>query len=131
MIQIKNRWGGGNVIIELDIDDLHDADLHDADLYGADLRGADLYGADLYDADLYDADLRGANLHDANLIIITSEYYTAYVQKDKTRIGCKYYKNTEWKKFTYKQIEDMAGDAKVYWKKYKKLVFSAMDILKD
>ena len=71
MIQIRNRFSG-EIIFELDAEnlcdaDLRDADLRDADLRGADLRGADLRGANLRDADLSYANLRCADLRDANL----------------------------------------------------------------
>jgi len=116
--------------------DLYGADLYGADLRGADLRGANLRGADLYGANLRGADLRGADLREADLrgadfIQINLPYYQVVVQKEHTRIGCKYYSNVEWKNFSDVDIKKMATDAFVFWSQFKQLIFTAMDSLQD
>ena len=100
-----------------------------ADLRWANLRGAYLSGADLSGADLYGADLCGVNLSGANLSVFQSESYTAYVQKESTRIGCRYYSNNEWRNFTDEQISEMDCNALEYWNNNKEIIFAIMDSL--
>ena len=100
-----------------------------ADLCWADLRDADLRGADLRWADLRRADLRDANLRGADLIVLTLPFYTAYVHKEHTRIGCKYYSNAEWRSFDDSVIKAMDFNALEFWNTYKEIIFNAMDIL--
>ena len=109
---------------------LRGANLEDANLRGADLRGADLEDANLRGADLIGANLRGADLRGADLKVYQSGKYTAYIQKERTRIGCKYYSNEEWKKFTDDQINNMDAGALDYWNNNKAVIFSIMDSLK-
>jgi hypothetical protein len=118
---------------------LRDADLRDADLRGADLSGANLSGANLRGANLRGAHLSGANLRgahlryadlsDADLIVIQLPHWTAFVQKTQTRIGCKYYTNTDWRIFSDDEISAMDSNALDFWNSYKTLIFSAMDSL--
>ena len=134
--------------------DLSDANLSDASLSGADLRRANLSGANLIganlrranliDANLIDADLRranlsgadlrradlsGANLIDANLLVLILPCYTAYVQKETTRIGCQNHSNSDWLAFDDERISKMAGNALTFWKKFKPLIQQAMETL--
>jgi len=113
---------------------LRGADLRGAELRGANLRGADLRGAELRGANLIDADLRGANLIDADLrgaelIQIKLPYYQVIVQKTHTRIGCKYYKNSDWREFTDDEINSMDRNALEFWNSFKNIIFEAMDAL--
>ena len=115
--------------------DLRYANLRGADLSHADLRYADLSHADLRYADLRDANLSGANLSgadlcEADLKVYQSGKYTAYIQKERTRIGCKYYSNEAWKNFTDDQINNMDTGALDYWNNNKAVIFSIMDSLK-
>jgi len=110
--------------------DLRGADLSWADLSWANLRGADLRGADLRGANLRGADLRGADLRGANLIVLQLPFYTAYVQKTHTRIGCKYYSNDEWKSFSDEEISKMDSNALEFWDTYKTVIFAAIDSIK-
>ena len=66
MVTIKNRFSG-DIILELDVDDLSGSDLRGADLSGSNLSDSDLSGSDLRGADLSGADLRGSNLRGADL----------------------------------------------------------------
>jgi uncharacterized protein YjbI with pentapeptide repeats len=109
--------------------DLKRADLKRADLKRADLRDADLVGADLRDANLRGADLRDADLVGAGLIVINLPFYTTWVQKEHTAIGCKYYSNSEWKNFTDNEIVEMDVNALEFWRLYKNVIFAAMDSL--
>jgi len=144
-MQIINRWNlkvifecKKETIKEADLRgaDLREADLRGADLRGADLRGADLRGADLREADLRGADLRGADLREADLrgadlLQMNLPYYQVVVQKEHTRIGCRYYSNTEWRDFSDVDIKKMDSDALVFWSQFKQLIFTAMDSLQD
>ena len=103
------------------------ANLTGVNLTRANLTRANLTGADLTGVNLTRADLTDANLTRANLIVLNLPFYTAYVQKENTRIGCKYYKNYMWRDFTDKQISEMDDDALDFWTKYKGLIFAAMD----
>ena len=109
---------------------LSHTDLRYAKLRDADLSGANLSDANLSGANLRDAKLRGADLSGADLKVYQSGKYTAYIQKERTRIGCKYYSNEEWKKFTDDQISNMDVGAVDYWNNNKAVIFSIMDSLK-
>jgi uncharacterized protein YjbI with pentapeptide repeats len=102
-----------------------------ADLRGADLRGANLRGAILTGANLRGANLRGAILTGANLRVFQAGRYTAYVQKDTTRIGCQNHTNEAWKSFADNEIADMAPDALDWWDENKTIVFAVMDSLNN
>jgi len=119
--------------------DLREANLQEADLQGADLRGADLrwailrrvdlQEADLRRVDLQEADSRGAKLQGANLLVLTLPFYTAYVQKEYTRIGCEYFSNEQWCNFDDETISKMDKNALEFWNSYKSVIFSAMESL--
>ena len=118
--------------------DLRDADLRSANLryanlkYAnlryANLRYANLRDANLRYADLMDANLRGANLRDANLMganlmgadmcVIQTGPYTAYIGPEKTLIGCKFYDNADWLKWTTEDVAHMDVHAKEYWDRW-------------
>jgi len=106
--------------------DLSEADLRGADLRGANLRWANLSEADLREADLSEADLSGANLCGADLVVIQAGIYMAFVQPDKTRIGCEYHSNADWRKWTPDDVAHMAGDAREWWTQYKPVIIAAM-----
>ena len=108
---------------------LIDANLIDADLIDANLIDADLRRANLSGADLRRADLSGANLIDANLLVLILPCYTAYVQKETTRIGCQNHSNSDWLAFDDERISKMAGNALTFWKKFKPLIQQAMETL--
>lgn len=114
------------------------ADLWDANLWGADLRDANLRDADLRDADLRGADLRGANLRGANitktgLVIFHCDMWTAYIQKENIRIGCKYYTTEQWRNFTDMEISKMSQlpSALNWWKKNKSIIFMMVDSIES
>lgn len=107
--------------------DLSDADLRDADLRGANLSGANLSDADLSDANLSDANLSGANLSDANLsganlITLQMDLWTAYITTNHIRIGCQSHTLSEWENFTDKDISCMHPKALDYWTKNKEII---------
>ena len=77
------------------------------------------------------ADLRYANLRDANLIQITLPYFQVIVQKEHTRIGCKYFTNVEWQNFNDDEISKMDTNALEFWNSFKQIIFSAIDSLQD
>ena len=106
--------------------DLRGANLRWADLRGADLCRADLSWADLSEADLREADLRWADLREADLVVIQAGQYAAYVQPYKTRIGCEYHNNADWRKWTPDDVAHMAGDAREWWAQYKSVIVAAM-----
>ena len=111
------------------------ANLKGADLRGANLRGADLSYADLSyvnlrGADLSYADLSYADLRGADLIVLSLDNYTAYVQRDYTRIGCEYHANDDWLKWEPKDVENMANDASDWWVKHKKIIVTAIELLR-
>jgi len=106
--------------------DLREADLCRADLSEADLSGTNLRGADLSEADLREADLRWADLREADLVVIQAGQYAAYVQPYKTRIGCEYHNNADWRKWTPDDVAHMAGDAREWWAQYKSVIVAAM-----
>ncbi len=108
--------------------DLYGANLRGADLSGADLRGSNLYGSNLYGANLYGADLRGSNLRGADLSgadlrVYQADKWTAYIQREHIRIGCKYFTVDDWKNFTDEEISKMDLNALEYWNKNKKIIF--------
>lgn len=105
------------------------ANLSEADLRGADLSEADLSGANLSGANLLGANLREANLREANLIVLHLPFYTAYIQRDNTRIGCKYRSNQEWARLSDEEIAKMDSNALEFWTAYKSIIFAAMDSL--
>ena len=123
--------------------DLRGADLCDTNLRGADLSGADLRGADLCDtnlrgADLSGADLSGADLCDTNitntkLLIFHCDMWTAYVQKDKIRIGCQYHTTERWRNFTNDEIQKMSKkpSALDWWNKNKSIIFMMADSIES
>ena len=117
--------------------DLHSADLHSADLSAVDLHYANLRYANLSSANLSSADLRytnlrysdlsAANLNHADLsavdlVVILLPTWTVYVQSEYTRIGCKYFKNSEWLSFTNEEIAGMDTGALEWWNKYKPII---------
>ena len=107
--------------------DLSHADLRDADLRGADLSHADLSHADLLGADLRDADLRGANLcnadlRGANLITLQMDLWTAYITTNHIIIGCQSHTLSEWENFTDEEISSMHPQALYYWTKNKEII---------
>ena len=119
----------GELILEIESENLRGANLRGADLRGADLRGADLRGANLRDADLSGADLSGAdlryaNLRDANLIILRVDLWTAYITTNHIRIGCQSHTLSEWENFTYEEISSMHHEALDYWTKNKEIIIS-------
>ena len=86
--------------------------------------------ANLRDADLSNADLRGANLRYADLIVLSLDNYTAYVQRDNTRIGCEYHANNDWLKWEPDDVENMASDASDWWEKHKPIIVKAIEIIR-
>ena len=100
-----------------------------ADLRRADLNGFDLRGVNLSGADLSKVDLRGANLKGADLIVLHLPLYIAYIQRDGTRIGCKYLSNKEWASLSDVEIAEMDSNALESWTAYKSIIFAAMDTL--
>jgi len=100
-----------------------------ADLREADLQEADLLKANLREADLRWADLREADLREAELIILQLPYFTVYVQKTHTRIGCKYFKNSVWLDFTDEEINAFDVNFLSFWTKYKPLIEAAINSL--
>lgn len=109
--------------------DLRWANLSEADLIGADLIGANLIGANLIGTDLSEANINGASLRGTNLIVLHFPFYTAYIQRDNTRIGCKYLSNKEWVSLSDEEIEKMDSNALESWTAYKSIIFAAMDTL--
>ena len=105
------------------------ADLSYADLRYADLRSADLRSSDLHSADLRYADLHSADLRYADLVVILLPIWTVYVQCEYTRIGCKYFKNSEWLSFTDEEIAGMDTGALEWWNKYKPIIEAAIKSL--
>lgn len=82
-------------------------------------------------ADLSWANISSANLSVADLIVIHLPFYTAYIQKTHTRIGCKYFTNEKWLTFTNEEIETMDSNALEFWNQFKKLIKSAIESLND
>ena len=109
--------------------DLNHADLSYANLSSANLNHADLYSANLNHADLSYADLSAANLNYADLVVILLPIWTVYVQSEYTRIGCKYFKNSEWLSFTDEEIAGMDNQALEWWNKYKPIIEAAIKSL--
>ena len=100
-------------------------------LRGADLGGADLIGADLGGADLGGADLRWADLGGAKGILhIQFEGYDLWVQKDKTKIGCKTFTNEKWLSVTKSEVKKNTNqlEADIWWK-YKKCIELGIELL--
>ena len=110
---------------------MRSANLRYANLSSADLSYANLSSADLSYANLRYADLRSANLSYANLIVLTLPFYTAYVQKFHTRIGCEYRTNKQWKACSDKTIVKMDSNALEFWNHHKQIIFAAMDSLQE
>ena len=129
---IRNKLTQGIICEVENIDGfygLSDANLSGADLSGANLSGANLTCADLTSADLSYADLTCADLTSADL---TRAYLTkyhdgkwsAYIQIDNIRIGCKYFTVTEWRNFTNDDIKAMDKNALEYWERNKAIIFA-------
>ena len=95
MLRIFNL--NGDLLLEVDADNLSYADLSGADLRGADLRGA-------------------------NLVVITWEHWTTYITKGQIRIGCQFHDLDVWKNFTDDEISEMDSRALDFWKQNKDLI---------
>ena len=78
--------------------------------------------ANLSYANLSSADLSATNLRYADLVVILLPLWTVYVQSEYTRIGCKYFKNSEWLSFTDEEIAGMDSQALEWWNKYKPII---------
>jgi hypothetical protein len=87
--------------------------------------------ANLGDANLHDADLFGANLSDTNLIIVQTNIWTCYVQKEQIRIGCQVFTIDEWLEFSDEEISKMDSKALAWWKIWKPILLSIVDTLRD
>ena len=91
MIQIRDIHG--NLIREIDSEDLTWFKFDGMDLHEADLRGADLSYSTFWGANLEGADLRGANLSEAYL---TDEQRWSIIWDEKTRFKDDSYKHPCW-----------------------------------
>ena len=120
MLRILNL--NGDLLLEVDADNLSGADLSCADLSGADLSCADLSDANLRDANLRDADLSCADLRDADLIVITWSHWTTYITKGHIRIGCQSHTLVKWRNFSDDEISEMDTRALDFWKQNKDLI---------
>ena len=117
ILEKHKKWlsGEGGERANLSSANLSSANLSSANLSSANLSSANLSYADLNSANLSYANLSYADLSYANLKVYQSQDYTAYIQKEFTRIGCQYHKNSKWLKFKDEEIYKMASDAKEYW----------------
>ena len=77
MVQIRHKRTG-QVLMQVEAENLVRADLRKASLQGADLCGADLRGADLAGPNLKSANLRGARLQNANLRHVRYDHTTRW-----------------------------------------------------
>lgn len=81
-------------------------------------KKADLSNANLRSANLRSANLSGADLSGADLLVIHINQYTAYVQKDYTRIGCQFHSNEDWLSFSSREVGHFSREAVQKWEKY-------------
>ena len=160
MIEIKHKITG-EVLAQVDVDNLlaanlsganlRDADLRGSDLSGSNLRGsdlrradlrwadlrwadlseADMSGANLRDADLRGSDLRRADLRWADLIVISIGKYQAYIQSGKTRIGCECHSSDDWLSWSPGDVAHMDKGAREYWEEAGPLVKAAIMTLRN
>lgn len=99
--------------------DFRKADLGGADFRWADCRKADFREADFREADLCGADFREADLSGAGLIILQTDIWTCYIQKESIRIGCQYHAANDWFSFSDDKINEMDRRALAWWKRWK------------
>jgi len=109
--------------------DLSYANLSAANLSSADLSAANLNHADLSAVNLNHVKLSAANLSYADLVVILLPTWTVYVQSEYTRIGCKYFKNSEWLSFTDEEIAGMDNQALEWCTAYRPLIEAAIKSL--
>ena len=120
--EIKNRFTGAVIVPAGKYASTREA----VEKNWTNLSGANLSEANLSEADLREADLRWADLREADLVVIQAGQYAAYVQPYKTRIGCEYHNNADWRKWTPDDVAHMAGDAREWWTQYKPVIIAAM-----
>ena len=84
-------------------------------------------------ADLSGADLCDTNITNTKLLIFHCDMWTAYVQKDKIRIGCQYHTTERWRNFTNDEIQKMSKkpSALDWWNKNKSIIFMMADSIES
>jgi hypothetical protein len=117
---------------------LSDVDLSDANLRYVNLRYANLSDANLSDANLKNADLRYANLRNVDLDgcvgngreiqSIQTPKYLINITKDDIQIGCKRHTIKAWLSFSDDVIQDMDRGALDWWKMYKPILTSLLNV---
>ena len=117
---------------------LSNADLINADLSGANLRYANLSNAILSYVDLSDANLKNANLNDVvlegcvgngrEIQSIQTPKYLINITKDYIQIGCERHTIEAWLSFSDNAIQDMDVGALDWWKQYKPILTSLLNV---
>jgi uncharacterized protein YjbI with pentapeptide repeats len=113
---------------------LYEANLSRADLHGANLRRsilrkANLCSANLYEADLYEANLSEANLSEANITLASLPEnfpvarldfggWSIFITSTHTTIGCQKHPNSDWLKWSPKDVDGFSSSAKRFWKQH-------------
>ena len=114
--------------------DLLGANLSGANLSDADLSGANLSSADLSCANLLRADISGANLryitsgNCIQIITIKDPTYKISDTEEHMAIGCQQQTIKQWFKITVEEISKMDERALEWWRKWKRILRSIMDI---
>jgi len=130
-IEIKSRWSGKVLVcgkyesIKECLEKNRCANLRRANLEGADLRGADLRRANLEGADLRVAKYKDEELKKAPIQISNIGYYVMIIGS-YIKIGCEEHKQSEWWKFTDKEIIVMDGKKALEWWKLWKPILKKM-----
>jgi len=75
-----------------------------------------------------EANLRGANLYGKLLtkapLQIVGLPYDVLITEDHIKVGCQMHIVKEWKKLTPKSVKNMADNATLFAKKYKKIILA-------
>jgi hypothetical protein len=106
----------------------HNINLSGADLHGAKLR---LRCTNRSKATVRFADLSGTNMIDTNLVILQTDIWTCYIQKEQIRIGCQVFTIDEWLEFSDEEISKMDSNALAWWSIWKPIILSIAYTLRD
>jgi hypothetical protein len=101
---------------------------HKINLSGADLHGAKLR---LRCTNLSKATIRFADPIDTNLVILQTDIWTCYIQKEQIRIGCQVFTIDEWIEFSDEEISKMDSKAIAWWTIWKPIILSIAYTLRD
>jgi len=112
------------------------ADMSDANMKGANMRYADMRGANMSGADMRGVNMKGANMRGVigNMIELKTlalEKYVVTFNDSHMAIGCQQYTIEGWFEFTDDRISQMDDGALEWWNKWKKFIFTTIEMTKE